>query len=54
MKEKGDYDGALEKYEKALAIVEAVLGKDHPTTATIYNNLALVWKRNGDYERTNI
>ena len=44
-----DYVKALEFYEKALSIREKVLGKEHPSTATTYNNMALVYTNQGDY-----
>ena len=37
---KSDYDMALEFYMKALTIRENVLGKKHPATAYLYNNIA--------------
>jgi tetratricopeptide (TPR) repeat protein len=43
------YSKALEGYGKALVILEKVLGKDHPLTATIYNNFAVVYKDQGQY-----
>ena len=46
---QGDYLRALEGYQKALAIVEKVLGKEHPSTATTYNNIARVYDDMGDY-----
>jgi tetratricopeptide (TPR) repeat protein len=48
--DKGDYDGALEQYEKALAIAESVLGTDHP--ATTYNNIGVggLLFDEGDYD----
>jgi tetratricopeptide (TPR) repeat protein len=36
---KGDYDGSIVWYEKALVIRESVLGKDYPDTVTAYNNI---------------
>jgi tetratricopeptide (TPR) repeat protein len=45
----GDYGGALEQYEKALAIVEPLFGTYHPTTATTYNNIGSVLHAKGDY-----
>ena len=45
---QGDYDKALLWYEKALEISEKVLGKNHPSTATIYNNIALIYRNQGD------
>jgi tetratricopeptide (TPR) repeat protein len=46
-----DYSKALEWYMKDLAITEKVLGKDHPSTATTYNNIALVYSDQGKYEQ---
>jgi len=37
-----------EWYQKALAIDEKVLGKDHPDTATTYDNTAGVYDDQGD------
>jgi tetratricopeptide (TPR) repeat protein len=47
---KGDYDGALVQYEKALAVRDSVLGKAHLDTAAISDNIALVLNEMGDYE----
>jgi len=47
----GDYKEALPLYEKALAISEKVLGKEHPSTAASYNNLALFYFGKGDLEK---
>jgi tetratricopeptide (TPR) repeat protein len=47
--DQGDYGKALEGYRKALGIVEKVLGKDHPSTATIYNNIAGGYYKQGQY-----
>ena len=40
----GRHDKALEYYAKDLAIQRAVLGDDHPDTASTYNNMAVVYK----------
>jgi tetratricopeptide (TPR) repeat protein len=40
----GEYDEALDYYTKALKIDEKVLGKNHPYTATTYNNIAVLYK----------
>jgi tetratricopeptide (TPR) repeat protein len=48
---KGDYDKALEYYGKALEIMESKLGKHHPSTATTYNNIAVVYLAKGDYDK---
>ena len=47
----GKYQKALEWYQKALAICERVLGKEHPDTATTYNNIANVYKNQDNYEK---
>ena len=47
---KGDYDAALEYYNKALDIRKQVLGENHPDTATSYNNIGAVYLRKGDYD----
>lgn len=47
----GDYDKALEYYGKALEIRESKLGKDHPSTAMTYNNIAGVYRAKGDYDK---
>jgi tetratricopeptide (TPR) repeat protein len=44
-----DYPKALEWYNKALTITEKVLGKEHPDTATTYNNIACIYDSQGDY-----
>jgi tetratricopeptide (TPR) repeat protein len=45
-----DYPKALEWYQKALADSEKVLGKEeHPDTAEIYHNIALVYESQSDY-----
>jgi len=41
---------ALEHYGKALAIREKVFGKENPDTATTYNNIAVVYDTQGDYD----
>ena len=48
---QGNYEKALEYYEKALAIREKVLGKEHSSTATTYNNMAGVYEDQGNYEK---
>jgi tetratricopeptide (TPR) repeat protein len=48
--ELAQYSKALEGYEKALDIQEKVLDKDHPDTATIYNNIGMVYHKQGKYK----
>jgi tetratricopeptide (TPR) repeat protein len=50
-RDKGDYDRAIEFFEKAIAIEEEKIGKDHPDTAISYDNLASVYSFKGDYDR---
>ena len=45
---QGEYDKALEWYQKALDIVEKTLD---PDTATTYNNMALVYDNQGKYDK---
>jgi Tetratricopeptide repeat len=46
----GDHCRAFEKYQRCLVIQESVLDKNHPYTATTYNNIGLVLQNKGDYE----
>ncbi len=45
-----EYEGAKAAYERALKILEANLGKDHPNVATLVNNLGSVLQALGDLE----
>ena len=45
---KGEYDKALEYYQKALAIDLKQLGPEHHYVATGYNNMAYVYKAKND------
>ena len=47
----GDYNKALEYYEKALKIKESKLGKDDTDTTATYNNIAGVYYAKGDYDK---
>jgi tetratricopeptide (TPR) repeat protein len=49
LNELANYPEALEYYKKALAIREKVLGESHPSTATTYNNIALIYVNQGNY-----
>lgn len=46
----GDYAKAKELFEKAVRSAEMKVGKEHPTTAVFYSNLALVFQDIGDYK----
>jgi tetratricopeptide (TPR) repeat protein len=47
----GEYDKALEYYQKSLKIREKVYGKEHPKTAISYNNIGLVYDSKGEYNK---
>ena len=47
----GDYDKALEYYNKALKISKAVLGENHRDTAMSYGNIGVVYDNLGDYDK---
>ncbi len=40
----GEYQKAEHLYQKDLKISEKVLGEEHPSTATSYNNLAGLYR----------
>ncbi len=48
MQATGNNVSALEMHNKALAICEEVLGKEHPDTATVYSNIGRVIEAMGD------
>ena len=48
LKQQGDYDRALEYYEKDLAVKLATLGPDHPRTAITYNAIGQAWGSKGN------
>ena len=45
---KGEYDKALEHYQKSLAIKLKQMGPEHPLVAASYNNMAYVYKAKKD------
>ena len=47
-RKKGEYDKALEHYQKSLAIRLKQLGPEHPHVAISYNNMAYVYKAKKD------
>jgi len=47
----GRYKKVLKYYQKALAISEKVLGTEHPSTATTYNNLGGLYESMGEHEK---
>ncbi len=48
---KGNYDKAIEYYEKALKSDLENFGEDHPNVATYRNNLGATWKSKGEYDK---
>jgi len=49
LRDLGDYSGAKELLEKAVASDEKNFGANHPNTTTSYSNLAMVLQDLGDY-----
>jgi len=47
---KGDYQKAIEFYQKALKLKIKELGEDHADVATTFNNLGLVYDCMGMYD----
>ena len=47
----GEYDRAIEYYERSLKITLATLGENHPSTAASYNNLGSTYDSKGEYDR---
>tara|TARA_B100001123_G_scaffold393223_1_gene473057 strand:+ start:137 stop:1162 length:1026 start_codon:yes stop_codon:yes gene_type:complete len=48
---KGEYDKALEYYEKDLAIGLNSLGAEHPDVANTYNNIGSTYDKKGEYDK---
>jgi tetratricopeptide (TPR) repeat protein len=46
-----NYYEALKWYQKALIINEKVFGKEHPNIVNIYNNIAVVYQKQGMYPK---
>lgn len=47
-----DSERAIQLLNAALEIYEELLGKNHPTTISIYNNLAVVYSKQGDFGKS--
>jgi tetratricopeptide (TPR) repeat protein len=52
--ERARYEQAEPLYERALAILEKVLGSEHPNVATSFNNLARLHDEQGHYEQAKL
>jgi len=50
-KKFGNFDKALEYYQKCLAIRLKTLGEEHPHVATAYNNIGNTWYSKGEYDK---
>jgi tetratricopeptide (TPR) repeat protein len=48
--DQGKYEEAEEMSRQALGLKEKVLGKEHPSTLTSMNNLALVYRNGGRWD----
>lgn len=48
---QGEYDKALEYYERAHSIRQKVHGNNDPTLATTYNNIGSIYDNQGDYSK---
>ena len=49
---KGEYDKALNWYQRALDGKEMALGMDHPCTLRTVNNMATVFQNQREYDKT--
>jgi len=47
----GEYSKALSFYEKSFEIRQKTLPPNHPSLATSYNNIAVVFKNMGEYSK---
>jgi tetratricopeptide (TPR) repeat protein len=48
LQSQGKYDKAKPIYQQTLLLIEKVLGKEHPSTLAIMNNLASLLKQQGN------
>ncbi|HDD35667.1 MAG TPA: tetratricopeptide repeat protein, partial [Candidatus Desulfofervidus auxilii] len=48
---QGRYKEAVPFAKRTLEICKSLFGKENPNTATSYNNLALLYKKLGDYSK---
>jgi len=48
---KGEYDRAIEYYQKSLKIYLKKLGPEHPNVAALYNNIGSAYNSKGEYDR---
>jgi tetratricopeptide (TPR) repeat protein len=50
LSDQGKYEEAEEMHRLALGLTETVLGKEHPSTLTSMNNLAMLLRNQGKHE----
>jgi tetratricopeptide (TPR) repeat protein len=50
---KGNYNKAIEFYERSLDICLKTHGNQHTSTSSIYNNLGLIWRYKGYFKKAN-
>jgi tetratricopeptide (TPR) repeat protein len=48
---KGNYDNALDYFQRSLRIKLETLGGEHPDVADSYNSLGVVWDEKGEYDK---
>src|SRR5262245_61189303 len=51
LKQQGQYAEAVQEYERAVTLAGRVLGPEHPTTATVLNNLGRLYYTAGQFPR---
>ncbi|CAF4403352.1 unnamed protein product, partial [Rotaria sordida] len=47
----GEYSKALSSYERSLEISKIALPPNHPSLATSYNNIGMVYDNMGEYSK---
>ena len=51
LQQTAEYEKAKKLYEKALEICRELLGEEHLGAAVVYNNLALLYEKKGEYDK---
>ena len=50
LRSMGKHEEALVEHHKALEVFLAVHGQEHPSVAATYNNMGVVYEKQGRYE----